>query len=170
MVQLWVNLPAKDKMSAPGYQAIVSGDIPSVDLADDAGRLRVIAGAFNGRKGPARTFTPINVWDARLKADAKAHFDLPEGHTSMIVVLTGRVTVNGEEAGASEVVVLDRAGTGVEIVTHGEAVVLVLTGEPLDEPIVGYGPFVMNTEAEIRQAVNDFNAGRFGRMAETVEA
>ncbi|HEY4344594.1 MAG TPA: pirin family protein [Parvibaculum sp.] len=170
MVQLWVNLPAKDKMSQPGYQAIVDGDIPSVDLPGGKGRVRVIAGVFDGHKGPARTFSPINVWDARLKADAKAHFDLPEGHTSMIVVLAGRVSVNGEEAGASEVVVLDRADTGVEVEAHGEATVLVLTGEPLDEPIVGYGPFVMNTEDEIHQAIDDFNAGRFGRMAEAVEA
>lgn len=169
MVQLWVNLPAKDKMSKPGYQSILDGDIPSVDLAGGAGRVRVIAGEFDGRKGPAKTFTPINVWDARLKADARVTFNLPEGHTSMLVVLAGRVTVNGTQgAGVSEMVMLDRAGSSVEIVAHGDATVLVLTGEPIDEPIVGYGPFVMNSEAEIHQAIDDFNAGRFGAMAETV--
>ncbi len=171
MVQLWVNLPAKDKMSAPGYQSILDRDIPSVDLAGGAGRVRVIAGAFDGHAGPARTFTPINVWDVRLAADAQVALDLPEGHTSMIVVLSGHVTVNGtQDAGKAEMVLLDRAGAGAEIVAHGEATVLVLTGEPIDEPIVGYGPFVMNSEAEIRQAIDDFNAGRFGTMAETVEA
>lgn len=171
MVQLWVNLPAKDKMSKPGYQSILDSDIPSVDLAGGAGRVRVIAGEFDGRKGPATTFTPINVWDARLKADARVTLDLPEGHTSMLVVLAGHVTVNGTQgAGVSEMVMLDRAGSSVEIVAHGDATVLVLTGEPIDEPIVGYGPFVMNSEAEIHQAIDDFNAGRFGAMAETTGA
>lgn len=171
MVQLWVNLPAKDKMSKPGYQSILDSDIPSVDLAGGAGRVRVIAGEFDGRKGPATTFTPINVWDARLKADARVTFNLPEGHTCMLVVLAGRVTVNGtQDAGVSEMVMLDRAGSSVEIVAHGDATVLVLTGEPIDEPIVGYGPFVMNSEAEIHQAIDDFNAGRFGAMAETTGA
>jgi redox-sensitive bicupin YhaK (pirin superfamily) len=169
MVQLWVNLPAKDKMSAPGYQSILDSDIPSAELPDGAGRVRVIAGMFEGRKGPARTFSPVNVWDARLKADARVTLDLPEGHTSMLVVLAGRIAVNGtQEAGVAEMVLLDRAGTQVEIEARGDATVLVLTGEPLDEPIVGYGPFVMNTEDEIHQAIDDFNAGRFGRMAETV--
>jgi redox-sensitive bicupin YhaK (pirin superfamily) len=166
MVQLWVNLPAKDKMAAPGYQSIRDADIPAVELPEGAGRVRVIAGAFDGRTGPARTFTPINVWDLRLKRDAAVTLDLPEGHTSMLVVLSGRVTVNGtQEAGEAEVVLLDRRGETVAVDAAGDASVLVLTGAPIDEPIVGYGPFVMNTEAEIRQAIEAFNGGRFGRMA-----
>jgi redox-sensitive bicupin YhaK (pirin superfamily) len=171
MVQLWVNLPGKDKMSEPGYQGITNGDIPSVDLAGGQGRVRVIAGEFGGVKGPARTFTPINVWDTRLKADARVTFDLPEGHTTLLVVLKGRVTVNGvQDAGASEIVSLTRDGGAAEVEAHGDTTLLILTGEPIDEPVVGYGPFVMNTEAQIHQAIADFNAGRFGTMEETVHA
>jgi quercetin 2,3-dioxygenase len=166
MVQLWVNLPARDKMAAPGYQSIHDADIPSIELPDESGRVRVIAGDFAGTKGPARTFTPVNVWDMHLKRDASVQLDLPEGHTAAIVVLSGHVTVGGTQvAGEAEVVLLDRAGTGVTIDADGDAMLLVLTGEPIDEPIVGYGPFVMNTETEIRQAVEDFNSGRFGQMA-----
>jgi len=166
MVQLWVNLPAKDKMSAPGYQSIRDADIPSVDLADGAGRVRVIAGDFYGHKGPARTFTPINVWDVRLNRDASVTLDLPEGHTAAIVVLSGHIVVNGAQAaGEAEMALLDRDGAGVTVDASGDAVVLVLTGEPIDEPIVGYGPFVMNSEAEIKQAIADFNGGRFGQIA-----
>ena len=166
MIQLWVNLPAKDKMSKPGYQSILNADIPSVDLPDGKGRVRVIAGEFDGHKGPARTFTPVNVWDVRLNRDVAVSLDVPEGHTTMLVVLSGRITVNGtQEAGEAEMVMLDRTGSSVAIDASGDATVLVLTGEPIDEPVVGYGPFVMNSDAEIRQAIDDFNAGRFGAMA-----
>lgn len=171
VAQLWVNLPAKDKMSEPRYQSIVDADIPRVTLNDGQGLVRVIAGEFDGHKGPAKTFTPINVWDVKLKADANVTLDLPEGHTTMLVVLKGRVTVNGtQEAGASEIVSLSREGTTTEVVAAGDTVILVLTGEPIDEPVVGYGPFVMNTEAEIHKAIADFNSGKFGRMKDTVEA
>lgn len=166
MVQLWVNLPAKDKMAPGGYQAILNADIPVVPLPQGAGKARVIAGAYRGTDGPARTFTPINVWDLSLKADADLTLDLPEGHTAMIVVLTGHVTIGeGQDAGEAEMVLLDRAGSDVTIQANGEAKLLVLTGEPIDEPIVGYGPFVMNSEAEIRQAADDFNNGRFVTVA-----
>jgi len=166
MVQLWVNLPAKDKMTPGGYQGIVSADIPVVDLPEGAGKGRVIAGELLGARGPARTFTPINAWDLRLTRDADLTLDLPEGHTAMLVVLTGHVTVNGgQEAGEAEVVLLSREGHDVSIHADGEAMLLVLTGEPIDEPIVGYGPFVMNTQAEIEQAIADFNSGRFAQAA-----
>ena len=166
MVQLWVNLPAKDKLARPGYQAISDADIPSVDLADGAGRVRVIAGQHDGTRGPARTFTPINVWDVRLNRDAAVTLDLPDGHTAILVVLSGRITVGGDEvAGAAEALLLDRSGDGVAIAADAETVLLVLTGEPIDEPIAGYGPFVMNSQAEIRQAIDDFNSGRFGAIA-----
>lgn len=166
MIQLWVNLPAKDKMSAPGYQSIVNADIPSIELPDGAGRVRVIAGEFQGHKGPARTFTPINVWDTRLNRDASVTLDLPEGHTTMLVVLSGRVVINGQQdAQEAEMVMLDRQGASVTIDASSDAAILVLTGEPIDEPVVGHGPFVMNTEAEIHQAIEDFNAGRFGAIA-----
>ena len=164
MVQLWVNLPAKDKMSPGAYQGITSDQIPVVEF--DGGRARIIAGRFGAANGPARTFTPVNVWDLRLNADAEVELGLPEGHTAMIVVLPGHVTVNvTEQAGEAEVVLFDRAGAGASVRADGESMLLVLTGEPIDEPIAGYGPFVMNTEAEIRQAIDDFNAGRFGTIA-----
>ena len=168
MVQLWVNLPSKDKMATPGYQSILSADIPSVDLPDDAGKVRVIAGEFGGEKGPARTFTPVNMWDMRLNGDASIELDLPEGHNAAIVVLTGHVTVGGTQTvGEAEVVLLGPDGAGTTIDADGDSMLLILTGEPIDEPIVGYGPFVMNSEAEIRQAVDDFNSGQFGKIAAT---
>lgn len=162
MVQLWVNLPAKDKMTPGGYQGIVAADIPVVELPNGVGKARVIAGELLGAKGPAKTFTPINMWDLRLAPNADVALDLPEGHTAMLVVLTGRVTVNGiQDAGEAQMILLSRDGSDVTIHADGNAVLLVLTGEPIDEPIAGYGPFVMNTEAELRQAFDDFNSGRF---------
>lgn len=166
MVQLWVNLPAKDKMAPARYQAITSADIPVVELPDGTGKARVIAGELLGTKGPARTFTPVNVWDLRLNRGTDLSLEMPEGHTAMLVVLAGHVTVNGTQgAGEAEMVLLDRAGRSVAIHADGDATLLVLTGQPLDEPIVGYGPFVMNSEAEIRQAIDDFNSGRFASAA-----
>ena len=166
MVQLWVNLLAKDKMTPGRYQSIVSADIPVVDLPNGSGKGRVIAGELLGAKGPAKTFTPINMWDLRLTRDADLTLDLPEGHTAMLVVLTGHVTVNGsQEAGEAEMVLLSREGNDVAFHADGDAMVLVLTGEPIDEPIAGQGPFVMNTEAEIRQAFDDFKNGRFVQAA-----
>jgi len=165
MVQLWVNLPAQDKLAEPGYQTLLDADIPSVELADGAGKVRVIAGECDGRRGPARTFTPIDVWDVRLNAGRTSRFSVKDGHTLALVVLRGSVTVNGtESARDAQMVLLDRAGTDVVIDAQTDATLVVLSGEPIDEPIVGYGPFVMNTQAEIRQAVDDFNSGKFGRM------
>lgn len=166
MIQLWVNLPAKDKMAPGGYQGILDADIPVVDLPGGVGKARIIAGEFGGVKGPARTFTPINVWDVTLVRDADITLDLPEGHTAMLVVLTGHVTVNGAQgAGEAEMILLGREGSGASVHADGDAKLLVLTGEPIDEPIVGHGPFVMNSEAEIRQAIDDYNSGRFARIA-----
>ena len=166
MVQLWVNLPARDKMAPGGYQGIAKADIPVVALPGDAGQARVIAGEYRGAKGPARTFTPVNLWDLSLKPGADLPLDLPEGHTAMIVVLTGHVTVEGShEAGEAEMVLLSREGSDIAIHADGESRLLILTGEPIDEPIVGYGPFVMNSEAEIAQAIDDFNSGRFAPAA-----
>lgn len=164
MVQLWVNLPAKDKMTAPGYQAIGNGDIPVVGLPDDAGTLRVIAGDYNGTAGPAHTFTPIQVWDLRLNQGRLIELPLADGWNSALVVLRGTVLVNGESVGReADLILLDRAGSNVTIEANNDAVVLVLSGEPIDEPIVGHGPFVMNTQQEIVEAITDFNNGRFGQ-------
>ena len=166
MVQLWVNLPASDKMSTPGYQTLLDHDIPSVALPNEAGRVRVIAGDYAGHRGPAHTFTPINVWDIRLNQGHDARFSVPEGHTLAIVVLRGTVQVNGTQiVRDAEMVMLDRAGSDVLLEANSDATVLLLGGEPIDEPIVGHGPFVMNSAAEINQAIVDFNNGRFGQMA-----
>lgn len=166
MVQLWVNLPAADKMAAPGYQNITRADIPVVALAGDAGTLRVIAGAFAGHTGPARTHTPMDVWDLRLRRDASTTLAFAQGHTVAMVVLHGTVLANGSQlAREGQMLVFDRDAGQVQLEANADASVLVLAGEPIDEPIAGYGPFVMNTQDELRQAVDDFNAGRFGQIA-----
>ncbi|MDQ3260409.1 MAG: pirin family protein [Pseudomonadota bacterium] len=166
MVQLWVNLPAKDKMAAPGYQTLLNNDIPAVDLPDGAGKVRVIAGEYAGHRGPAHTFTPIDVWDVRLNQGHATEFAAPEGRTLALIVLRGAVLVNGSEvAREAQLVTFDRAGGAVSLEANNDATVLLLSGEPIDEPIVGYGPFVMNSKQEIQQAIADFNGGKFGRMA-----
>ncbi|RZS78873.1 pirin family protein [Pigmentiphaga kullae] len=166
MVQLWVNLPAQDKMGEPGYQTLLDAQIPSVELPDGAGRVRVIAGEYGGGKGPARTHTPIDMWDIRLAQGGHARFDGTSGHTLALVVLRGTVLVNGETlAREGQLVHFERDGTGVTLEANNDAVLLWLAGEPIDEPVVGYGPFVMNTQAEIQQAIDDYNAGRFERAA-----
>ncbi|AMP00775.1 pirin family protein [Collimonas arenae] len=164
MVQLWVNLPAKDKMAEPGYQAIRDRDIPSVALPEGAGSVRVIAGNFDGHAGPAHTFSAMNVWDLRLNQGGIADLALPQGWTGAVVVLHGTVLVNGETiARDAQMVLLDRDGNKVSIEANNDAVILLLSGEPIDEPIVGHGPFVMNSKEEIAQAILDFNNGRFGQ-------
>ncbi len=166
MVQLWVNLPAKDKMTTPGYQAIVDRDIPVVALPNESGSVRVIAGEYAQQKGPAHTYTPMHVWDMRLNQGSVTEMDVPEGWNTSLVVLRGTVLVNGETvAREAQLVVLDSAGKHVSIEANSDAVLLLLSGEPIDEPIVGYGPFVMNTQSEITQAISDFNSGKFGRMS-----
>lgn len=165
MVQLWVNLPAKDKMTAPGYQAIRNETIPQVALPEGAGSLRVIAGDYAGKNGPANTFSPLNVWDIRLNQGKSAEFSLPDGWNTALIVLRGTVQVNGDAiARDAEMVLLESAGSNVTIEANNDAVLLLLSGEPIDEPIIGYGPFVMNTQEQIAEAIADFNSGRFGSM------
>jgi len=165
MAQLWVNLPAKDKLAPPGYQDIRSGQIPVVELGSGAS-VRVIAGEFRGAKGPARTFTPINVWDARIPAGQRVEMEFTEGYTTLLAILKGKVTINGDEpAQAAELAILDRAGSRITLGAEEDATVLVLNGEPIDEPVVGYGPFVMNTHEEIQQAIRDFQSGRLERAS-----
>ena len=166
MVQLWVNLPSRDKMAPAGYQTLLDAEIPAVDLPDGAGRLRVIAGDYDGRPGPARTFTPIDVWDVRLNAGRTAGFDIAEGRTLAVIVLKGTALVNGQEVVRdAQMVVFDREAGRIEIEANSDAKLLILGGEPIDEPIVGYGPFVMTSQDEIRQAITDFNNGDFGKIA-----
>jgi redox-sensitive bicupin YhaK (pirin superfamily) len=166
MVQLWVNLPAKDKMAPPGYQTLLDGEIPSVALPDEAGRVRVIAGDYLGARGPAKTFTPIDIWDVRLNASRKAEFALPEGHTLLVLVQSGDVRLDGERvAGASQLALFAREGGAIALEAQSDAKLLIMSGAPLNEPVVQYGPFVMNSEGEIRQAILDFNAGKFGDIS-----
>ena len=165
MVQLWVNLPAKDKMTGARYQTLLSADIPVLALVHGAGTVRVIAGEFDGKRGPAQTFTPIDLWDLRIAEGAVTCFEAKAGYTLALVVLRGTVQINGDTvAREGQLVHLDRAGEGVQIEANNDAHVLWLSGEPIAEPVVGYGPFVMNSQAEIHQAINDFNAGRFGQI------
>src|SRR5690606_29425839 len=171
MVQLWVNLPAKDKMTAPRYQTLLDAQIPSIQLPDAAGRVRVIAGEYAGHRGPAQTFTPMQVWDLRITRDRIARLAATEGHTLALVVLHGTVLVNDAKVvRAGELVRPERAGTDVQIEANDEASVLWLSGEPIDEPVVGYGPFVMNSREEIVRAIDDFNSGRFGQIAPAPES
>ena len=165
MIQLWVNLPARDKMAAPGYQGITAGQIPDVALPDEAGRARIIAGHYAGNDGPARTFTPMNVWDLRLKAGHRVAFDLPDGHTTALFVLNGAIRLGERHTvRAAELAVMERTGSRLEFDVAEDATLLLLSGAPLNEPIVGHGPFVMNTREEIIQAINDFNSGHFGQI------
>jgi quercetin 2,3-dioxygenase len=169
MVQLWVNLPAKDKMTEPGYQAISTADIPVAALPDDAGSVRVIAGEFDGALGPARTFTPMNAWDVRVKSGRTVQLPQPEGWAVQLVVLAGTVQVNGEAVlRAAQMATLSAQGAGVSIEANSDAKLLLLSGEPIDEPVVGYGPFVMNTTQEIQQAFADFRSGRLGKIPASV--
>jgi hypothetical protein len=165
MAQLWVNLPAEHKMSAPRYQTLLNASIPQVDLADGAGRVRVIAGSFEGRDGPAATFSPVNVWDVRLQTGRKAVLKVPQHYTAAIAVLRGSVAVNGSKpASDAELLVLDRTGDEIHFDALADTTLLLLSGQPIAEPIVGYGPFVMNSRQEIETAMHDFQQGRFGRM------
>ncbi len=164
MAQLWVNLPARDKLSAPRYQTVLDRDIPVVALPGGGGDLRVIAGSYAGQAGPAQTFTPMNVWDLRLKPGRATALEVPEGHNALLVVLNDGVRVNGtDDVTASRYVVFAPTGGGITVEAQAaEVKCLLLTGEPLNEPIAGYGPFVMNTQDEIRQAFADYQQGRFG--------
>jgi len=165
MVQLWVNLPAKDKMTAPGYQAITDATIPQVTLPHGAGIARIIAGELDGKAGPANTFSPMNVWDLRIAAGKSVDLPQVEGWTTLLVVLEGTVQVNGESVlRQAQMATLSAEGSDVRIEANSDAKVLLLAGEPIDEPVVGYGPFVMNTQAEIAEAIRDFNSGKFGQM------
>jgi redox-sensitive bicupin YhaK (pirin superfamily) len=167
MVQLWVNLPAKSKLAPPGYQTLLKGDIPVVELAG-GGRVRVIAGEFEGARGPAKTFTPINLWDLRLPAGTSAQLRFREGDTTALFVLKGKALLNGtQKAGEAELALFERDGAEVSVKAETDTTILVLDGKPIDEPVVGYGPFVMNTQQEIRQAIADYQDGKLGSIPET---
>lgn len=164
MAQLWVNLPRAHKMDAPRYQPILAEQIGVATLPGDAGVVRVIAGEFQGVKGPAQTFTPINMYEARLVAGGDVEFDFPSRQTTAILVMKGEVTFNGTQAVLNDFVLFANSGERVSIQATSDAELLVLNGEPIGEPIVQYGPFVMNTPQEIQQAFRDFSSGKFGQL------
>jgi redox-sensitive bicupin YhaK (pirin superfamily) len=167
MVQLWVNLRAKDKSAKPRYQNLLKGQIPVIVLRDNAGTLRVIAGEYAGAKGPAKTFTPINLWDVELRAGKSTEMLLPGGHTTAFLVMNGNVALheNGAEAVEGDLAIFDRTGDAVVVRAKTNAKLLLMDGEPIAEPVVGRGPFVMNTSAEIERAFQDYQRGLMGRIA-----
>ncbi|HEK1684964.1 TPA: pirin family protein [Pseudomonas putida] len=165
MVQLWVNLPARDKLAPAGYQTLPEADIPRVALDEGIGSLRVIAGDYLGNRGPARTFTSMDVWDMQLSAGATLQLPIAEGRNAALVALRGTIRVNDQQdVSPASLVLLERDGEYASVTALEDATLLLLSGEPIDEPIVGYGPFVMNTQAQIAEAFDDFHAGRLGQM------
>jgi hypothetical protein len=165
VAQLWVNLPAREKMAKPRYQEILAKSIPGVELPHGAGRVRVIAGEFDGRAGPAHTVTPINLWDIRLNADRSAMLTLPAGTNTLLFVARGRASVaDSPVLGAHDCAVMSQDGETVSIQAVEDSAILLLNGEPIEEPVVAHGPFVMNTAAQIEQAIVDYQSGRMGRL------
>ena len=169
MIQLWVNLPKAYKMSHPRYQTLTNAQIPQVQLGP-AGYARVIAGELAGVRGPAKTFTPVNVFDVRLYAGQHTNLTLPTGHNAAVVLLKGNVVVNSAQQLKSEaqIALLSTDGDGIGLDIKEDSVLLVLSGEPINEPIVSYGPFVMNAREEILDAVSDYQAGKMGHLTEEV--
>lgn len=164
MVQLWVNLPAKYKMSNPKYQAILNADIPKIALPNKLGEIEVIAGNLGGYAGAAFTFTPVNLYNARMKAGANYRFTLPASYNTAILMIEGSATINDKIAHPNEFVLFKNEGEEIHVNANSDAILLVLSGEPIHEPIAHYGPFVMNTQPEIMQAIDDFNSGKFGHL------
>jgi redox-sensitive bicupin YhaK (pirin superfamily) len=169
MVQLWVNLRVQDKNTKPRYQNLQKAQIPRVALPNEAGTARVIAGAYGGGRGPAKTFTAINLWDVSLRRGKSVDLPLPDGHTTGFLVLSGEVAVNGDaNTGECDLAIFARTGSGVSIAARKDAELLVMAGEPIAEPVVGRGPFVMNTHAEIQHAFADYQLGRMGAISAAV--
>ncbi|WP_104750464.1 pirin family protein [Helicobacter cynogastricus] len=167
VVQLWVNLPKAHKKTPPNYQAISAKDIPSMPIAEKCGHLRVIAGNFQGTKGPAHTFSPINLWDTTLSSEAIFHVNLPKNHHCLLLVLEGQLHLNDQEIiQEGELASFQKEGQNLHIQALKPAKFLLLSGEPLAEPVAGYGPFVMNTQEEIAQALRDYQNGHFGALSD----
>lgn len=165
VVQLWVNLPSAYKMVQPRYQALKAQDIPHVQLPNAQGYVRVIAGDYANTSGVAMTYSPVNLWDVRLNHAGTSHYAIPEGHNAMLFVVKGAIHLNNSDiVRQHEIVILDTHGDTLTLVSMGDAIVLILTGEPINEPVVGQGPFVMNTQQELLQAFDDYDNGKFGMM------
>lgn len=167
MVQLWVNLPAKDKMSKPKYQGITNADINKFQLPNNGGLIEVIAGEYNGVKGAASTFTPVHLYNAKLKKGAEATFNFPAHYNTALLVIEGGIKINNqEEVTANNFALFKNDGETFSFEATEKSIVLVLSGEPINEPIAAQGPFVMNSRKEIIQAIEDFNLGKFGYLEE----
>ncbi len=165
MVQLWVNLPSKFKMTAPKYQSISNSQINKVELGNEGGLIEVIAGEYDTMKGTATTFSPVNLLNAKLKKGGKANFHFPSNYNTALLVIEGNVKVNDQEiVPMDHLVLFENEGEEFEVEANEESIVLVMSGEPLNEPIVAHGPFVMNSRAEILEAFNDYNTGKFGYL------
>lgn len=164
VVQLWVNLPAKDKMTAPRYQGIQNAQIPVVTLPNEQGSVRVIAGEFNHTKGAALTHTPMHIWDMQLHTNATVNLETEEGYSGALLVLDGQIQMNEHTLSAGELGLMSLTGSTITVRTGTGAKVLFLSGEPINEPVVGHGPFVMNTQAEIYQAMRDYQQGKMGHL------
>jgi len=165
MVQLWVNLPAKDKMTEPKYQNIENKDLAKVDLGSGIGSIDIIAGEFENNKGPASSFTPLSLFNVKLNKGKGTSLSFNESHNTGLLIIKGNVTINNSKrAPTNHFVLFENKGKEFTIKAKDEAEILVLSGEPIDEPIASYGPFVMNTNDEIRQTIDDFNNGKFGYL------
>lgn len=164
MMQLWVNLPAAHKMDAPGYQPLTAESLGHVDLPDGAGTVTIVAGEYQGVRGPAKTATPINLWRIQLAPGGTMEMSFPARENTALFVLEGEVGVNGALAHDAQLVLFENEGDHIEAHSDSGAHLLLLNGEPIDEPVVSHGPFVMNTRQEIVDAIRDFEAGRFGHL------
>jgi len=163
-MQIWVNLPKSHKMHPPRYQALTASQMGRAVLPDNSGEVSVIAGSYQGAKGPAKTFTPINLFNIRMKSGGHAEFSFPAAENTALMVLSGDVTINSQKVKAHDLVLFANGGEKIEVKAETEAQLVLLNGESIDEPMVAYGPFVMNTEEEIMQAVNDYRGGKFGHL------
>lgn len=167
MVQLWVNLPAKDKMTKPQYQAIEHSQMGIVDLPNGGGAVEVIAGEFAGVKGPAATFSPVHLYNLKPKKGVSLTVDLPAHYTTALLMIEGQVKINGERiVPTNHLALFNNDGETITLDADDDSIILVMSGEPLNEPIAAYGPFLMNTRAEIAVAVEDFQSGKFGYLAD----
>jgi quercetin 2,3-dioxygenase len=164
MVQLWVNLPAKDKMTEPKYQGITRDEIVKVALPNDSGRAEIIAGSFEDGIGPASSFTPINLWNLHLNEDSESDFEIPNIHNCALLVLEGEIVIDGNNIIENQMVLMNNDGNSVHIKANQKSVILLMSGEPINEPIEAYGPFLMNTKKQLVEAIEDFNAGKFGDL------
>jgi hypothetical protein len=162
MVQLWVNLPAKDKKTKPKYQELTNDKMGRHLLSDGKSYIEVIAGNYQGTKGPAFTFTPMEVYNARLKAGGKAELNFPASYNTGLLIIQGAANINGQEVTADHFVLFKNEGEQISLEAKEDSIILVLSGEPINEPIAAYGPFLMNTWPEVEQAIQDVNAGKFG--------